>query len=66
MSAYAVAKRTQSAALGVLRPRGPVSRTDAQRLCDPPLDESRRKSHNLLGGKPQNEPCAPDVPVHIR
>jgi hypothetical protein len=65
-SAYAVAKRTQSAALGGLRPRVPVCRTDAQGLCDPPLDESRRKSHSVLGGRTQNEPCAPYMPLHIR
>jgi len=44
----------------VYRPVGPMGS-----LCDPTYNVKRRKNHSALG-KPQNEPCTPDFPVHTR
>jgi len=54
MSAYAVAKRSV-----------PACRTDTHCLCDPPFDEEDAKTR-VFRGKPQNEPCIPDFPIHTK
>ena len=66
MSAYAVAKRSQKAPSyrfceRVYRPAVPTRSAFVMQL------RTRRETKTaVLWGRPKNEPCGPDFPVHTR